>query len=74
MPFVFDPVVAGLPWPIAALDHAGAIVAVNRAWTAQCGPGLVRDLGTDRWPCHGCVGSVRLAGAYADAPHESPRS
>jgi signal transduction histidine kinase len=58
MPFVFDAVVAGLPWPIAALDHAGAIVAVNTAWTAQCGPGVVRDLGTDRCPCHGAAGAA----------------
>ena len=56
MPFAFDPVVAGLPWPIAALNAAGAIVAVNEAWTAKCGPGLVRDLGTDRCPCHGVDG------------------
>ena len=50
MPFVFDPVVAALPWPIAALDHAGAIVAMNSAWKAQGGPGVVRDLGTDKCP------------------------
>ena len=57
MPFAFDPIVSGLPWPIAALNHAGAIVAVNPAWTEQCGPGLVRDLGTERCPCHGVTGA-----------------
>ena len=80
MPFVFDPVVAGLPWPIAALNHAGAIVAVNRAWTAQCGPGLVRDLGTDRCPCHGRLGRANglahaaCAGSSSPTTLRSPRS
>ena len=64
MLFALDPLVAGLPWPVAALDHAGAIVAVNKAWTAQCGPGLVRDLGTDRCPCHGgASGADGVSGA-----------
>jgi len=64
MPFALDPLVARLPWPIAALSHDGAVVAVNQAWTAQCGPGLVRDLGTDRCPCHGgASGAGGVSGA-----------
>jgi PAS domain S-box-containing protein len=35
-----SPLVADLPWPVAALDQAGTVLAVNRMWADMRLPGL----------------------------------